>query len=160
MSPTPTGCAGFGKTKNEILAVRSGPGPVAYQPETILQSPLLIGKEWTIVSTDTAYYDSQGNHIHLICYNKRYVRGFGNVNVPAGIMKNCVKIEDSLRYYYHVEYKYGGSLEFQWSSHSNEWFARDIGLVRQYVRYESKDNNNVYAYSYQNDLQEYNVHEE
>jgi len=148
---TPLWCGMFAHQGNKTLARRTG--RIYLEPETILDLPLAIGKQWVNEDWDTAYALPGGHQVYESRLSKRYVRGWERVMVGAGTF-NCYRVEDSTRYFYRYVSPTGDTSSSSYQEHANEWFAQGIGLVKQITNYNW---NNDYGYREIYALRSYNV---
>ncbi len=136
LNPIPLHCARWARNGNKILSQRDGPGPALGLQETILDFPLLKGKQWTIYSTDTTYIQAPGDTIHMVSVSKRYVQGFETVTVPFGRISNVAHVLDSTWYEYTNTHPARPFHESDITA-TDEWYAVDIGMVKQITRISS-----------------------
>lgn len=129
--PNPVWCAGYAVCGNRILVRPDGPGPVYYEPQVLLDLPLLMGKIWTLYDEDTTYINEEGDRFRHRRSSKRYVRIIEPVSVPAGDFPQCILVEDSTLYYLTITYTNGSPFTQVTIHHSFEWYAEGVGLVRQ-----------------------------
>ena len=106
-------------------------------PETFLPIPITVGTEWTVAGEATA--SLFGLAIQIKTTNTAKVIAIEDVTVPAGIFRNCLKIEQQL------ETQLTPALATLPSTTSTMWLAPDFGLVQSLnssgVRFELIDHN-------------------
>ncbi|MBI3765954.1 MAG: hypothetical protein HY277_05570, partial [Ignavibacteriales bacterium] len=157
LSPIPLVCGLWARSGNKILAQREGPGPTMDAPEVMLDFPLSNGKQWTIYNVDTTYVQEPGDTVRMIRLSKRYVRGFEIVTVPAGAFINAVHVGDSTWYIYTNTHS-PRSVSESTVTATDEWYAIDVGMVKQFIKYTSKSSDtSEYSRHWMYELRKFNI---
>lgn len=135
-SPVPMYCAAWGRKRDQILFTQRGPGPARMGYEIVLDLPVWAGKSWfTRPSVDTSYLTAGGDSIVIKNSSRRIVRGLSTVAVPAGVFVDCVEVFDTTTFideYYSASDSIDSERSFK-ATRTTEWFARNVGLVKQIV---------------------------
>ena len=129
---TPLRCAQYSRQDNRVIAeglnrIRFAPFP----PVAILDFPLYVGKSWTIVAVDTTTTDGSGNRTHIANHDVRSVIEVVTLTFPFASNVQCMHISDDGMYFYRYDSGDGLVDSTRQVTHSDEWFAPGIGLVRQ-----------------------------
>jgi hypothetical protein len=148
-SPMPLYCAAWGANATQVLFWRLGPGPGSADYEVVLDFPLWLGKSWlTVRSIDTMLTTSGGDTLITRRIDRRTVKGFPAVTVPAGSFSQTVEVADTT--FSLSDYRPGplsGTVRMltQSVTIATEWFAKDVGMVKQDIM--SFTNGDIHATS-------------
>ena len=132
-SPLPLYCAAWGEDNDKVLSFRQGPGPVRQGYEVLLDFPLWSGKSWVNKSFDTTYATTAGDTVHISQVSRRTARGLSTVVVPADSFAACIEVFDATSDLYEYRRRDGTRERYFWATLSTEWFAENVGMVKQIV---------------------------
>lgn len=132
-SPLPLYCAAWGEKDDKVFSFQQGPGPIRSEYEVLLDFPLWFGKSWVIKSFDTTYATVGGDTVHILQMSRRTARGLSTVIVPADSFAACIEVFDATSDLYEYRRGNGTRERYFWATLSTEWFAENVGMVKQIV---------------------------
>jgi hypothetical protein len=139
-SPLPMFCAAWGVRGRRVLFMKQGPGPAIFDPETVLDLPVWVGKSWfTKEPIDTSYVTAGGDTVVRRDIRRRTVRGVSAVIVPAGTFERCILVADTSVVFSRVASADGAESVTFSKLLTSEWYAQDLGLVKQVVERFTSD---------------------
>jgi hypothetical protein len=139
-SPLPMYCAAWGIRGRQTLFAQQGPGPARFEPETILDLPVWFGKSWfTKRPIDTSYVTVAGDTVVLQEIRRRTAKGVSAVRVPAGTFERCLLVADTSSSRSRIGRADGTEVADYFRTLTSEWYAEDVGLVKQVVERYRED---------------------